>query len=71
MRAAIAIDNWKLPIFKRHLDAAGFDYEELFGVTHDTMFLSVVTEDVDSLAVVVKAANAEAAREKVGGRERQ
>jgi hypothetical protein len=27
MRAGIAIDDWKLAIFERHLSQAGYDYE--------------------------------------------
>lgn len=61
MRAAIAIDDWKLPIFDRHLMEAGYTYEKHLGVTAKTLTLTVSTDDLMALAVVVKAANSEAA----------
>jgi hypothetical protein len=39
LTAGIAIDRWKLAIFKRHLDGAGYGYTEHPGVTADTMLL--------------------------------
>jgi hypothetical protein len=60
-RAAIAIDDWKLPIFERHLSQAGYAYARSVGVTPDTLFLYVETEQLEPLAIVVKAANDEAA----------
>lgn len=61
MKAAIAIDTWKLPIFDRRLTNAGYSYEKSPGLTADTLFLSVVFEDVKALETVIRAANAEAA----------
>lgn len=63
MRIGIAIDNWKLDIFKRNLTDAGFGYSQTPGVTADTIMLYVVIEDkrLESLKTVVIAANAEAA----------
>lgn len=29
--AGVVIDDWKLPIFKRHLDGAGSKYTEFLG----------------------------------------
>lgn len=65
MRAAIAIDNWKLPIFERHLSEAGYTFEKGKGLTADTMFLYVETEHGKALELVVRAANAEAAKRKL------
>jgi hypothetical protein len=48
MIAGVVIDDWKLPIFKRHLDAAGFTYTQHPGVTKDTITLKVLTEWVHS-----------------------
>ena len=61
MIAAIAIDKWKLRIFKKHLDGAGVSYTEGPGLVGGTL-LSVVTDDVRALSRVVFAADAEAAR---------
>lgn len=61
MKAAIVIDDWKLPIFERRLVHAGYSYMKHPGVTNDTLTLSVITDDVKALAKVVRAANAEAA----------
>lgn len=62
--AGIAIDRWKLPIFKKHLEKAGYSLTEHLGVTPDTMLLKVETESVAALQVVVQEANAEAAKRK-------
>jgi len=62
MKAGIAIDRWKLSIFERHLSQAGYSYEEVSGLTPNDMLLTVTTENIEALAVVIKAANTEAAR---------
>lgn len=63
-KAAIVIDTWKLPIFTRHLVKAGYEFKHAGEFTKDTMVLTVATDDFQTLAVVVKAANDEAAAEK-------
>jgi hypothetical protein len=65
MKVAVAIDDWKLPIFKRHLSDDGFDFEQHPGLTSDTLTLTVITSSIDGLEKVVRAANAEAQREKL------
>jgi hypothetical protein len=40
-KAATVIDDWKLPIFKRHLDAAGYKYDEPVPFTDGTLVLKV------------------------------
>jgi hypothetical protein len=60
--AGIAIDNWKLPIFKRHLDAAGFEYTEHKGLTPTTMLLKVKTPSAFKLQPFVEAAQLECAK---------
>lgn len=57
--AGIAIDNWKLPIFKRHLDAGGFSYTEHPGLTADALVLKVETPTIAILQPVVEAAQQE------------
>lgn len=59
--AGIAIDKWKLPIFKRHLDAAGFEYTEHKGLTPIMMLLKVKTPSAFKLQPVVEAAQRECA----------
>lgn len=66
MKAAIVIDDWKLPIFERRLSQAGYAYEKGPGVTDDTLVLTVETGDVKALETVVRAANTEAATKKGG-----
>jgi len=54
MKAGIAVDDWKLPVFRTRLTEAGFAYtdggELMFGVT----LLSVVTDDLPALQKVIK-----------------
>lgn len=56
MKTAIALDAWKLAIFKRHLDAAGYSYTEHPGLTADMLILKVKTERVSDLQKVVERA---------------
>jgi len=60
-KAAIAIDDWKLPIFERHLTVAGYEWEQYPGLTENTLTLTVTTPCLNALAVVVREANTEAA----------
>jgi len=60
-KAGTAIDNWKLPIFKKHLDAAGYKYEEPVPFTEDTMILMVHYEWVHELQPIIEAAQRECA----------
>lgn len=59
--AAVCLDKWKLPIFKRHLGQAGYVYEEVVGITDDTVTLRVRYEWLSHLTPVIQAANQEAA----------
>lgn len=59
MTAGIAIEKWKLPIFKRHLDGARYSFTEHPGVTAETMFLKVQTSDLIALQTVIQAAQRE------------
>ena len=62
MKAGIAIDPWKLSIFERHLTQAGYVYTLAGSSASEFMTISVVTENVEALGEVVKAANSEAAK---------
>lgn len=61
LRIGIAIDPWKIDIFKRRLDEAGFVYETHLSVA-ESVLLKVVTTDKERLRAVVEASNREAAR---------
>jgi hypothetical protein len=62
--AGVTIDEWKLPTFKKHLDAAGYSYTEHPGVTADTLLLKVKYEWVADLKPIIEAANTECANAK-------
>lgn len=57
--AGIAIDRWKLPIFTRHLEAAGYSITEEPAFSPETMMLKVPYEDLAPLQKVIEAAQAE------------
>jgi len=60
MIAGVAIDPWKLEIFKRHLDKAGFKYEVTVG--DPITVISVTTEYAFILQPIIEAAQRECAR---------
>jgi len=57
MKAGVVIDPWKLEIFKRHLDKAGFEYEVTKGKRMTV--LTVTTEYAHTLQPVVEEAQRE------------
>lgn len=59
--AAVVIDKWKLPIFKRHLEDAGYKFDESVGLTEGTLPMLVKYELVYNLKPVIEAANTECA----------
>lgn len=61
-KAAIAIDEWKLPIFQRRLEQSGYKFTNTGHLTPGSLVLLVETTNLEALYVVVKAANDEAAR---------
>lgn len=64
MKAGVAIDSWKLDIFRKHLDKAGFKYTVGPGITPDTLLLSVECDWAHKLKPVLERAQAECARRK-------
>lgn len=62
--AGVVIDDWKLTVFRRHLDAAGCAYTEHSGVTDGTLTLRVRYEWVATLKPIIDAANMECANAK-------
>ena len=61
-KAGIVLDNWKFPIFERHLKQAGYAFKRTDGFTADAMTLTVDAENLVALGEVLKAANTEAAQ---------
>ena len=64
MVAGIAIDSWKLAIYKSILDAERFHYTQQKGIDDDTLLLMVHTESVARLQPFVMRAQARAAEYK-------
>jgi len=62
VKAGIAIDTWKLPIFERHLTQAGYAFTKAGELTKGCTILTVSTNNAEALLGVVKAANSEAAQ---------
>lgn len=60
--AGVVIDAYKLPVFKKHLDAAGFKYTQHPGITPDSLTLKVEYEWVADLKPIIEAANKEATK---------
>lgn len=65
MRVGIALNDWKAKVFKKRLTEAGFAYTEEPGLAEGLLTLGVVTDEVEKLAEVVAAANAECARSRM------
>lgn len=65
-KAGIIFDNWKLPIFERHLKEAGFEMKVAGQFTEDSLAATVLVEasQQQRLAQVILAANTEAAASK-------
>lgn len=59
MKAGIAVDNWKLPVFRKLLTEAGFQYTDAGGFTHDTTVLTVETDNILKLKKVLEQCQAE------------
>lgn len=60
MKIGIAIDDWKLSIFERHLAKAGYAFGVHPGLTAGTLLLKIEAPSVDELTPIVRAASAEA-----------
>ena len=54
--AGVAIDDWKLPVFKKHLDAAGYRYEEPVKLAAGSLLLRVRYKWVHQLQPIIEAA---------------
>lgn len=60
--AGVAIDKYKLPVFKKHLDGAGYTFTESPGLSPETLILKVPYKWVHELKSIIEAANKEATK---------
>ncbi len=65
MTAAVAIDTWKLPIFKKALDHNGYEYTKHETKVPACLILRVEYEDLDKLKVLIKKTNKKVARSRM------
>lgn len=59
----IALDDWKLPVFRERLTEAGYVYTDAGEASPGVTLLMVEAADLAALARVVRAATAECARQ--------
>lgn len=57
----VVLDDWKLDIFQRHLDAAGFSYTQQKGPGRSVILLKIEAASTEDLSPIILAANTEAA----------
>jgi hypothetical protein len=57
--AAVAVEEWKVPIFRKHLDEAGYAYEGPTPLRPGIVVLKVRYEWVHELKPVIEAAQRE------------
>lgn len=62
MKAGIALDDWKLPVFRKRLSEARYTYEDAGSLTPGVTLLHVSTDDPAALAKVIIACQAECAK---------
>lgn len=65
MKAGVAVDDWKLPVFRKLLTEAGFEFKEGPGLTADTSFLTVETPSAAALIPTVEKCQAECRKSKL------
>ncbi len=58
MKAGIAVDNWKLPVFREELTQAGYEYEDGGALTADATLLTVETDNFLALKKVLEKCQA-------------
>lgn len=54
MKAGIAVDDWKLPVFREQLTSAGYKYHDGGALTDSSTLLTVEYTDVLALKKVVE-----------------
>jgi hypothetical protein len=68
VKAAIALDDWKLPVFRKRLKEAGYTYTDAGGFLGSNTILHVETDDLLRLKGVIEACQAECRKMKKGNR---
>lgn len=68
-RICVAFDKWKLSIFEKAFDEAGFKYTQGRGLTTDTLhlYINVPDNEVIKLAEITQLANSKATKSKSKG----
>lgn len=64
MKAGIAVDNWKLPVFRERLTEAGYKYADAGPLPGDTTLLTVETNDMLRLKRVLEECQTECREKK-------
>jgi hypothetical protein len=64
VKAAIALDDWKLPVFRKRLTEAGYEYRDGGAFMNDTTLLTVITNDMLKLKRVIEACESECQKSK-------
>ena len=59
MKAAIGVDNWKLPVVRKRLKEAGYEYQDAGALTDDTTILTVETNNMLALKKVLEQCQTE------------
>lgn len=62
MKVGIALDDWKLPVFRKRLTEAGYEYEDAGSFTPGTTILTVETDDMLALKKVIEGCQSECRR---------
>lgn len=58
----IVVEKHKLPIFKKHLDDACYEYSQHPGIAKGTLLLEIEAKNINALHVVLIRATREAAK---------
>lgn len=66
MKAGIAVDNYKLPVFRRRLKEAGYQYRDGGALTGDTTLLTVETDNMLALKKLLEKCQNECRRDAQG-----
>lgn len=59
MLAAVVCDDWKLPVFRKRLKLAGFDFDEIAGPMPGVYTLKVRCGRISDMKPIIDAAESE------------
>lgn len=59
MKAGIAVDDWKLPVFRKRLTEAGYTYADGGPLPGDVTLLTVKTDNMLKLKALLEKCQAE------------